>query len=93
MTKRSGGRGARPVGLVMAELAFASWEVIARRSWMMATNACSPAEYQKMVHEKTAATMATASLLARGPGRASVGALLAPWHSRATANAKRLRRR
>lgn len=79
--------------LTMAQLAFASWETIARRTLMMASNTCSAAEYQRMVAEKNAAALETAALLAKGGGRASAASLLAPWHSRATANAKRLRKR
>jgi hypothetical protein len=77
---------------MMAELGAASFEVIARRTMMMATGACSPAEYQRMVHEKTVAAMTTALRMATSGGKASAGSLLTPWHSRATANAKRLRR-
>ncbi len=78
---------------VMAvQLGLASFEVIARRTLMMATGACSPAEYRRMVAEKQAAVARSATLLAKSGGRASATSLLAPWHSRATANAKRLRR-
>lgn len=77
---------------MMAELGFASFEVIARRSLLMATGACSSAEYQRMVHEKMAAATSTTLSLASSGGFASASSLLAPWHSRATANAKRLRR-
>jgi hypothetical protein len=45
-----------------------------------------------MVREKMAAAAATAALLARTGGRASATSLLAPWHRKATANARRLRR-
>ncbi len=77
--------------LMLAELAWASWETIARRTFMMAQSTCSPAEYQKMISEKTAAAMEIGMMLA-SPAGASAAALLEPWHSRATANAKRLRR-
>lgn len=77
--------------LKMAQLGMASWQVILRRTAMMAGNTCSPAEYQRMVAEKTAAMLATGTRLATG--RASMSALIAPWHSRATANAKRLRKK
>jgi len=76
---------------MMAELAWASWETIARRSLMMAQNSCSLAEYNRMVYEKTAATLEISRVLA-SPGSASAEALLRPLHSRATANAKRLRK-
>lgn len=77
---------------MMAELAWASWETIARRSLMMAQNTCSLAEYNRMIYEKTAATLEIGRVLA-SPVSASVEALLQPLHSRATANAKRLRKR
>ena len=77
--------------LMAAELVWASWETIARRSLMIAQSTCSPAEYQKMLSEKTAAAIEIGVVLA-SPMSASAAALLQPWHSRATANAKRLRR-
>ena len=73
-----------------AELAWASWETILRRTFMMAQSTCSSAEYHRMLHEKAAAALEISGLLL-SPGGASAEALLAPWHSRATANAKRLR--
>jgi hypothetical protein len=77
---------------MMAELAWASWETIARRSLMMAQNTCSIAEYNRMVSEKAAATLEISRVLA-SLDAASAEALLRPLHSRATANAKRLRKR
>ncbi len=77
---------------MMVELAWASWETIARRTLMMAQSTCSPAEYHRMVREKAAAARDMSKLLSSSKG-ASVEALLKPWHSRATANAKRLRKR
>ena len=80
------------LALMTAELAFASWEVIARRSLLMAQNRCSPLEYHRMVSEKMqAARHSTATLMASG-GQASLAAMLAPWHRRSRANARRLRR-
>ncbi len=76
---------------MMAELAWASWETIALRTLMMAQNSCSLAEYNRMIYEKTAATLEISRVLA-SPVSASAEALLKPWHSRATANAKRLRK-
>lgn len=84
-------RLAVPAPMLMAELAWASWETIARRTLMMAQSTCSPAEYRRMLHEKAGAAMETARLLSV-PYGASAEALLKPWHSRATANAKRLRK-
>lgn len=77
---------------MMAELAWASWETIARRSLLMARNTCSAAEYNRMVSEKAAAVLDISRVLA-SPGHVSAEALLRPLHSRATANAKRLRNR
>jgi hypothetical protein len=73
-----------------AELAWASWETIIHRTVMMAQSTCSPAEYQRMFDEKTAAALEIGALLF-SPRGASAEVLLTPWHSRATANAKRLR--
>jgi len=84
-------RSPMPAPIMLAELAWASWETIARRTVMMAQSTCSPAEYQRMVSEKTAAALEIGMMLS-SPAGASVAALLEPWHSRATANAKRLRR-
>ncbi len=76
-----------------AQLAMSSWEVIARRSLLMAQGRCSPAEYQRMVAEKVAAAQASAAAMMASGGRASFATLMAPWHRKATANAKRLRRK
>ena len=77
--------------LLFARLAIASAEAIARRSLLMATGTCSPAEYRRMVAEKHAAARESARALLTGRGTAT--ALLGPWHRRAAANAKRLRRK
>jgi hypothetical protein len=71
-----------------AELMMASWETIARRSLTMVRGTCSPAECQRMVAEKAAAMQLSALAVMNGRGKRLV---LAPWHKRATANAKRLR--
>ena len=83
-------RRARTFPLMMAELAMASWETIARRTSMIARGTCSPAEYQRMVIEKAAALQQSAVAVMTGRGKKAV---LAPWHKRATANARRLRRK
>lgn len=77
--------------LLMAELTWASWETIARRVAMMTQGTCSAGEYRRMMREKADAAAETAKLLAV-PQATSAEALLKPWHRRATANAKRLRR-
>lgn len=91
MTKRTR-RRPRSLQGMMLELGLASFETIGRRSLMMAQGTCSPAEYARMVQEKTAAFSRSAAVLARSRKAPSATALLAPWHAKATANAKRLRR-
>jgi hypothetical protein len=76
--------------MMMTELAVASWDTIARRSTMIARGALSAAEYQRMVVEKAAALQESALAMMTGRGKK---AALAPWHKRATANARRLRRK
>ena len=75
---------------MMAELAMASWETIARRTAMIAQGVCTPAEYQRMLMEKAAAMQQSAIAVMTGRGKK---AALSPWHKRATANARRLRRK
>jgi hypothetical protein len=87
---KSAHRRKRALPLMMTELMLASWETIARRTLMIAQNTCSPAEYKRMVIEKVAALQS--STLAAMSGRGT-RALMAPWQLRATANAKRLRRK
>ncbi len=82
-----------PLPLMLLELNRASWDVIARRSLMMARGTCSAAEYARMVQEKTTALRQSATKLARSRRAPSATDLLAPWHAKATANAKRLRRK
>lgn len=86
-------RKAASLPMAMAKLTLASWETISRRMMMMAQNKVSPAEYQRMVSEKAQAAMLSGFKLFSSGGRASMSSLLAPWLSRATANAKRLRKR
>ena len=75
---------------MMAELAWASWETVIHRTLLMTRNACSSAEYYRMFEEKTVATLETGELLF-SPNITTITAFLIPWHSRATANAARLR--
>jgi hypothetical protein len=74
----------------MARLTAASWETIFHRSAMIAKGTCSAAEYQRMVMEKAAA--AQRSMMALMAGK-TASAVVAPYLSRARANAKRLRRK
>jgi hypothetical protein len=76
--------------LTMARLTTASWETIWRRTSLMARGACSPAEYRRMTAEKIAAMQTATLALMRGKGQSG---MLAPFASRAGANAKRLRRK
>ena len=89
MKRLARGRARTFPGL-MAELAMASWETIARRTAMIARGTCTPAEYQRMVIEKAGALQQSAMAVMTGRGKKAV---LAPWHKRATANARRLRRK
>jgi hypothetical protein len=72
----------------MARLAMASWETIYHRSMLMARGTCSAAEYQRMVNEKVTAMQISTLALMTGKSPAAV---MAPYLSRARANAKRLR--
>jgi hypothetical protein len=78
---------------VMSDLMLASWETITRRSFLIVQNDCSPAEYRRMLNEKAEAAARSAARLISGGRRATMTSLLAPWHSRAIANAKRLRKK
>lgn len=93
MPKRRRPRTARGLPFLAADLALSAYEVIARRSLLMARNRCTPAEYQRMVLEKMQAAQHSAATFMLSGGKASATALLAPWHRRVKANAKRLRRK
>jgi hypothetical protein len=89
-------RTASSLPMMFAQMATASMETIARRTGMMVSGRCSPAEYQRMVAEKAKAAVATAAVLAK-PGSATrkntATKVLAPWHRAVVANAKRLRKK
>ncbi len=74
---------------MLTRLTLASWETIFHRSMLMAQGTCSAAEYQRMALEKATAMQRSATALLTGRGHA---AALAPFVTRARANAKRLRR-
>ena len=93
MPKRRAVRSSRSLPFLAADLALSSWEVIARRSLLMAQNRCTQREYRRMVREKVQAAQLSAATFMLSGGRASAAVLLAPWHGRVKANAKRLRRR
>lgn len=93
MATRRRHRAATPLPLMLLELSCASWETIARRSLMMARGTCSATEYARMVQEKSTALRQSATRLARSRKPPSPSHLLAPWHAKATSNARRLRRK
>ncbi|HUN43897.1 MAG TPA: hypothetical protein VMU81_26700 [Acetobacteraceae bacterium] len=76
--------------LTMARLTLASWETILRRSMLIASGTCPPAEYRRMVREKFQAMQSAG--LAAAMGRSNA-AILSPFVRRSRANAKRLRRK
>lgn len=75
---------------MMARLTAASWETIFHRSLLMAQGTCSAVEYQRMALEKVEAAQRSMTALMTG---ADASAVLAPYATRARANAKRLRRK
>ncbi len=74
--------------IMWTELAVASWETVWHRTALMATGACSPAEYERMVSEKMRAVHQSSLALMAGRQAEDV---LRPFHKHATANARRLR--
>ena len=88
-------RAASPVLLpaVLLELGLASWEAALHRMWMMAEGTCTAAEYQRMWWEKVAAATESAAAMTRSRGGGEATAALRPWQRRASANARRLRRK
>jgi hypothetical protein len=73
------------------ELAFYSWETIARRSALMVSGTCSPAEYQKMITGKAAAFSSAAIKIGSSRPDAFERAM-APLHAAARAITQRLRK-
>jgi hypothetical protein len=76
--------------VAMARLTVASWETIFHRTSMMAAGTCSPAEYQRMVVEKTVAAQRSMMALMLGKAPATV---VSPYLHSARANARRLRKK
>ena len=72
---------------MLAETFWSSVQTISRRTCLMAEGRCTAVEYRRMVLEKSVAAQDSAVALATRRG--AVG-LLAPWHRRAKANARRL---
>ncbi len=58
---------AMPASQMMAELAWASWETVICRTFMMAQSTCSSAEYHRMLDKKTVATLETVDCCSRRP--------------------------
>jgi hypothetical protein len=79
--------------MIMADLMLASLETFTRRTLLIAQNKCSPAEYRRMFDEKVGAAAAAGSKLVASRRRPTIASVLAPWRSRAVANAKRLRKK
>lgn len=75
---------------MMARLTAASWETMFHRSVLMAQGTCSAMEYQRMALEKAEAAQRSMAALMTG---GSPAAVMAPYVTRARANAKRLRRK
>jgi hypothetical protein len=78
--------------LSIADLTLASWETLARRTMLIAQNKCSQDEYERMILEKAEAATESATIFFLSGGLASIDELMAPWTSRVTANARRLRK-
>jgi hypothetical protein len=90
-TNSPAGDGRLP--LMLIETGVASLITVGRRYQLIATGRLSAAEATRMVKEKADAAADTAALLGRGRCRVTAAALLAPWHRRVIANARRLNRR
>jgi hypothetical protein len=75
--------------VMMTELAAASWETMWHRTALMMTGECTPAEYHRMVTEKMSAMQLAGTAMLKGE---DVQTVLRPFHKRATANARRLRK-
>ncbi len=75
--------------VLMTELAVASWETVWHRTALMMTGECTAAEYQRMVVEKMSALHLAGTAMMTG---GDAEAVLRPFHKRATANARRLRK-
>lgn len=85
----------RPVILpfMLTELALSAGETIARRTHLIASGRCSPAEYRRMIVEKAEAAQASLLAVAAATPTGALQAAMAPWLDSARANARRLRRK
>jgi hypothetical protein len=82
-----------PLALMVSELMFSAWETMIRRAALIAQGECSPIEYRRMMLEKTRAACHSGLAIALLDWNCDLAAVIAPWHSRATLNARRLRGR
>ena len=75
--------------LMLAELTTASFETMWHRTALMMSGQCSMGEYERMLTEKMRAVQLATAAMVNGD---SLEAVLHPFHKRATANARRLRK-
>lgn len=90
MRRKRGAASPALLPAVLLELGLASWEAALHRMWMMAEGTCTAAEYQRMWWEKVAAATESAAAMSRSRHAESA---FRPWQRRASANARRLRRK
>ena len=88
--KRLNHRRTRALPMMVTELVLASWETVARRTAMIARGACTPIGISADDHRKSGGI---AGIHDGDDDQARKKAALAPWHRRAKANARRLRRK
>jgi hypothetical protein len=77
MMENRNNRAAAALPLMWDELAVASWETIARRSFLMMSGACSLEEYHRMAAEKLQALSRSTRILTSGRTGATAVALMA----------------
>ena len=75
--------------LMLAELTAASFETMWHRTTLMMSGECTSNEYERMLTEKMRAVQLSTAAMVSGD---SLEAMLHPFHKRATANARRLRK-
>jgi hypothetical protein len=76
--------------LMMAELAFNSYDTIAKRTALIMTGQCTAEEYRRMTMEKAEAAQASLMAMASATPWRAFEAAITPWLRSARANAKRL---
>lgn len=77
------------VPFMMAEMTTASWETVWHRTALILSGQCTLVEYERMITEKLRAVQLAGTAAMTGE---SMEAMIHPFHKRAVANAKRLRR-